>query len=130
MKSEEQDTIKHWKKTCNENWEETWRQNAPEHFKEKKPLFFTTSVTETLRRKQQRVINRVIIGHTNLTHVHLMKNERPKMCQECNTRLTMDHLLAYCQSYQAQRIENNIPRNQETKKVINFLKDTNLYDSM
>ena len=33
------------------------------------------------------------IGHTFITHGYLMNNTHPSVCEECNSQITLKHLL-------------------------------------
>uniref|UniRef100_A0A8D8W0E2 Uncharacterized protein n=1 Tax=Cacopsylla melanoneura TaxID=428564 RepID=A0A8D8W0E2_9HEMI len=52
-----------------------------------------------LSRKDQVSITRIRIGHTNLTHCHLMKKENPPVCSRCACRITVKHILKECHIY-------------------------------
>ena len=41
---------------------------------------------------------RLKIGHTRLTHEHRLKGVAQPMCQECNTILTVEHILLNCKN--------------------------------
>ncbi|KAF0758991.1 Ribonuclease H1 [Aphis craccivora] len=57
----------------------------------------------TLSRKEEVIINRLIIGHTRLTHAFLMKKEDIPMCLTCNDPMTVKHILTDCRKYELQR---------------------------
>jgi len=42
------------------------------------------------------VINRLRIGHTRLTHLHLLTDEDLPTCQVCSLPLTVNHILLEC----------------------------------
>jgi len=49
-------------------------------------------------RKTEIIIKRLRIGHTHLTHGHLMKNQPPTECNLCGVILPVKHLMAECRS--------------------------------
>ncbi|KAL1457596.1 hypothetical protein WDU94_007809, partial [Cyamophila willieti] len=49
-----------------------------------------------ISRKKQVCLTRLRIGHTNLTHVFLMKKENPPLCEICHEPVTMEHILMKC----------------------------------
>ena len=55
-------------------------------------------------RQQTRAFTRLRIGHTNITHSHLLQNEAPPKCTACKVNLTVDHILDMCPIF------NNIRR--------------------
>ena len=48
--------------------------------------------TSSMQRKDQIVIMRLRIGHTKITYQHLMNKEKQKVCEQCNTKLTVKHI--------------------------------------
>jgi hypothetical protein len=66
-----------------------------------------------------------------------MAKEEPPACEGCGTPLTIKHILTECQLYQQERINLNItetldsllgPDPDQNRKILNFLKSTNLID--
>lgn len=53
-------------------------------------------MTLKLNRKNEMVLNRLRIGHTNLTHGFLMTKEDAKTCNKCGTRRSVKHILKEC----------------------------------
>jgi len=54
----------------------------------------------SLKRREQTIINRLRIGHTNMTHGYLMDANQPRIppvCPYCNeTVLTVQHIFSDC----------------------------------
>ena len=50
-------------------------------------------------RKVSCILTRLRIGHTRLTHQHLMENRPPPYCTDCLVPLTVRHFLAECPSF-------------------------------
>ena len=67
---------------------------------------YTTSHQNT--RLKERVLARLRLGHTNLTHCHLIERRPPPSCFKCNnnTRYTIQHFLIDCPHLHSHR--NNI----------------------
>lgn len=86
---------------------------------------------DNFSRKEKTVITRLRIGHTNLTHIHLIERTPPPLCR-CGDTVTVNHLFT-CHGFAANRINNNIDgiedlsNTQKLKNIINFLKEINLY---
>lgn len=59
----------------------------------------------TTKRVDQVVLTRLRIGHTRLTHGHLMTRPTgpPPMCQRCQVTLTITHILCDCPTYAYER---------------------------
>nr|CAH7748084.1 unnamed protein product [Callosobruchus chinensis] len=58
-----------------------------------------------LSRKEQVLLCRLRIGHTNLTHFHLFNRDPIPRCPRSNEVLTMEHVLICCTLYE--HIERN-----------------------
>lgn len=57
----------------------------------------------TSHKMQSRTIARLQMGHTRLTHSHLMNRLPPPVCTECQLQLTMTHIIESCTKYSEQR---------------------------
>ena len=53
----------------------------------------TTSLHHSYSRKEQVILNRLLIGHTHLTHSYLLNKEQPPNCNYCKSLLTVEHIL-------------------------------------
>ena len=80
------------------------------------------------------VIRRARIGHTNITHKFLMVNADPPVCATCNVQLTVNHILIDCRVNQAIRSQyyseqtlKELFKNERYSEVINFLKEIDMY---
>jgi ribonuclease HI len=88
-----------------------------------------------LNRKDQTVITRLRIGHTRLTHGHLLEKTNNPSCN-CSEPLTVQHILSCDLNKQIQdkhkiNFETLKEDNKEKLlKVIEYLKELNLYDKI
>ena len=88
-------------------------------------------------RKDQVVITRCRIGHTRITHSHLLKRERRPICNTCNRPLTVKHLLSECPLFETSR-QNllNVPsfleifKSVSPAKIVSYLKEINIYNKI
>lgn len=89
--------------------------------------------------KEQRILSRLRVGHTRLTHPHYFSSEQQPRCEACSVHLTVEHILAHCPRYQQQRnslqlkhsirdILSNDPN--EENKLILFLEHVGLYNKI
>ncbi|XP_055643805.1 uncharacterized protein LOC129779995 [Toxorhynchites rutilus septentrionalis] len=87
----------------------------------------------------QRILSRIRIGHTRLTHSHLLKHNPPPICTCCGIRLTVQHILIDCRAFAQTRSACGINGTladilaynpQKEELVIKFLKDSNLYNEI
>lgn len=90
-----------------------------------------------LPRRQEVILNRLQIGHTWLTHSHLMTRTDPDQCPTCGVTLTIKHIICNCLKYRDTKdsleIADNLgqalsPDPENVIKIIKFLKLTNLYN--
>ena len=84
----------------------------------------------TLSRREQRALCRIRIGHSRLTHAHIMdKHAEKPMCAECNCRLSMKHIMVDCPKYQHERssfLDGSTTEeiyNNSDRAIINFVKE-------
>ncbi len=70
-----------------------------------KPQLENWSTSFNSSRRLERAITRIRIGHTHLTHNHLILRTDPPHCNSCQTTLTLLHLLNDCIEYTPQRIK-------------------------
>ena len=80
------------------------------------------------------IIHRLRIGHTYITHRHLLHGQDEPICETCQVALTVRHILIECPVYAAQRnqLENtntlhDLFNSNSHSKVISFIKNTNFY---
>lgn len=90
------------------------------------------------KRKEQSILTRLHIGHTAITHRHLLQKEEPNVCQSCNTITTVQHIMHQCPDYADIQTRTGIATNPETafsdtrllQKVLDFIKQANLYNEI
>ena len=61
--------------------------------------FYKNVIPPTLKRRDQVVISRIIIGHAKITHKYILTKEDQPLCERCKTTLTIDHLILQCELY-------------------------------
>nr|CAI5826955.1 unnamed protein product [Callosobruchus analis] len=88
-----------------------------------------------MKRREQVVIARLRMGHTNVTSMHLLRGESPPMCSICQEIITTKHILLDCPQYEHYRIQLNLPNNircclnsaESIKNVLKFMQLTNVF---
>lgn len=88
--------------------------------------------------KEQRILTRVRIGHTWLSHSWRIKKVEQPRCAHCNDILTIDHIIRMCPEFDALRMECDIPTGLEVyenttemeDKLLNFLAKAKLLDEL
>nr|CAI5825307.1 unnamed protein product [Callosobruchus analis] len=81
------------------------------------------------------LICRLRIGHTFLTHSHLLLGNPPESCQSCDVLLTWRHIFLECPLYMVARILFNLPDSVKScwlssgniRSTLSFLKTIKLF---
>jgi hypothetical protein len=116
------------KKESLETWQNQWEQTTSHMLNIKR----TTKRWESIKvfnRRVQVVITRMRIGHTHLTHGYHLNHLEPPRCDNCDTTLTVPHILNSCGLFGAARAKYGIDvtslGNDEEKNenLLYFLKD-------
>lgn len=74
-----------------------------------------------LNRKDETTINRLSIGYIRITHRFLVSNDEPPICEDCNTKITVKHIITECHVYQQKRTNLILT---EMKHMMKFLDQT------
>ncbi|KAI5717307.1 hypothetical protein M8J77_003609 [Diaphorina citri] len=74
-----------------------------------------------INRKEQVSLTRLRIGHTNTTHIHLMKKENPPICVPCGCVISVKHILTDCQTHSNIRAPLNL-----SSTLLSCLKDNDI----
>ena len=122
---------------CTNLWESEWRRTPNNKLREIKNTTEYWPKPHTSNRKDEVVINRLRIGHSKMSHGHLMRREEPAMCLTCGEPLTVKHLLIHCRIHIDARKSLKLPDNlfealspihDNTNKIIIFLKQIDMYN--
>ncbi|KAL1447573.1 hypothetical protein WDU94_009873 [Cyamophila willieti] len=102
-----------------------------------KPVVTPWASSNRVNRSDEKVLTRLRIGHSLLTHQFLMERLAPPVCDTCHASLTIQHILCYCRKFNHERTKfncNNIPFkdllgdcDSNIDKVMMFLKETHVY---
>ena len=97
-------------------------------------------MTGIINRKDEVIINRLRIGHTRLTHSFRMENRpHPPLCDQCegDHELTVKHILIDCRFLKIIRRQhydvtdlNQLFKTVSSKRILDFVKDIGLYNSL
>ena len=130
-----EDIKKHTKQTLNHKWLKLWTHlnTKLNHIKNNIQIWHNPGLT----RKEETILNRLRIGHTFITHRHLMEKSDPPICETCGVDLTVKHIITECRKYKDARKKNDIsqkigealgPDLQSTNNLLQFLKETKIYN--
>jgi hypothetical protein len=93
--------------------------------------------SEQLSRQSETILIRLRTGHSLLTHQHLFLKQPPPLCTNCNTPISIHHILIDCPLHHRARIthlkDNNLKNilsdNQiKVDNLIQFLKEIKLFN--
>lgn len=90
------------------------------------------------KRFEQVILTRLRLGHTRLTHEHLLSRNAIPNCEACNTEVTVKHLLLECTKYATERRRWQVPNTIQatlgedcnSSNLLNFLKDINIINKL
>ena len=119
-------------------WETRWLQLREVKLREIKSS--TKSWPDRENTFDQRVITRLRIGHTRLTHEFLLKKSSPPVCECCGTTMDVRHIILQCRKHENVRRKYNIDTsslraalkndNECEERLLNFLREANIYKTL
>lgn len=119
-------------------WQQEWNQNTYNKLFQIKTKVNEYTPTLTKSRKEQVVLSRLRIGHTNLTHSFILKKELQPKCNTCQTPLTVIHILIECKAltnlrtnllFNANNMKNLFKYN-DAENIFKFLKELKIYQKI
>ena len=87
------------KKSIKTIWQAKWAQTRNNKLREIKENVTPWAPAQHLNRYHEVILTRLRIGHTLLTHGHLMERRPQPYCPDCLVPLTVKHFIAECPSY-------------------------------
>ncbi|PSN48513.1 hypothetical protein C0J52_14064 [Blattella germanica] len=125
--------IKH---TVNKQWKLQWSSTSTSKLHEVRPGPTHTQLPKDITRRDQVVLTRLRIGHTRITHSHILNHEPQPSCDQCHTNLTVRQILVECPRYDEQRRKYHVPEYMSTalsvtirsENVLKFTKEIKLYE--
>jgi ribonuclease HI len=125
------DAISIIKRSIHADWETQWK-NTNTKLRHIAPDLQPKSHKE-LTRRESVILRRLRIGHTALTHKHLLERSNTPTCRRCNTPTTVKHILLDCPNLQHHREKNQLANNMTTilntepEHVIQYIRDCEIY---
>lgn len=96
---------------CFNLWELEWWRTPNNKLRETKKTTTQWPILQSFNRIEEVTIYRLRIGHTKLSHGHVMSKDEPSVCQSCGILLSVKHLLIYCRVYTEEKHNHKIPDN-------------------
>lgn len=128
------------KQSCHQSWQNEWDDpiHSSNKLKSVKNHIEHWSTSHNTERLNEIILTRLRIGHTRITHGHLMNREPPPICDNCQTPLTVKHILLDCQKYTIQRqilTTSALPTllgndSTQTEQLLKFIHNSNLTHSI
>lgn len=117
-------------------WQNLWKNQTGNKLFQIKPKIGKWGNDLGNTRKKQVVITRTHIGHTYLTHSHILKKTNPPKCR-CGSLITIRHILSECkiitrirQKYLNGKDLKEIFKNTDTEKIYSFLKEIKILNKI
>jgi ribonuclease HI len=103
-----------------EYWQSDWNDNITDKLKEVKSKVVPWGNPYFKNRRIETAIARLRIGHSRITHEHLMTNTDPRQCRRCNVVLSIKHILIECPNFAKSRKDcfNHIPPPLTLNKIL------------
>ena len=121
-------------------WQERWDKEVGNKLHAIMPQIDEKYYSGCTNRKDEVIINRLWIGHTRLTHSFRMENRsHPPLCDQCggDHELTVKHILIECNFLNIIRRRhydvtdlNQLFKTVSSKRILDFVKDIGLYNSL
>ena len=77
--------------------------------------------------RKEVILNRLLIGHTHLTHSYLLNKEQPPNCNYCKSLLTVEHITS-CSASNSQL--SHILTNISKQHIFNYLSAINIFNKL
>ena len=121
-------------------WQERWDKEVDNKLHAIMPQIDDKYYSGCTNRKDEVIINRLRIGHTRLTRSFRMENRpHPPLCDQCegDHELTVKHILIECDFLKIIRRRhydvtdlNQLFKTVSSKRILDFVKDIGLYNSL
>lgn len=128
----------HLKTLVKFKWQNWWDNiSLPNKIRDIKISVFPWTSSNRKIRAEEKILTRLRIGHSRLTHKYLMERTDPPICDSCSVQITVEHILCHCFKFIRQRQKFNLydmeineilgdnPR--IIDRVMDFLKDIHAY---
>ena len=115
-------------------WQKSWDEQTQNKLHHIQDTIGECPAGYRRNRKEEVIISRLRIGHTHITHSHLLKGEDYPVCPTCKVPLTIKRILINCDSFSQIRPKHyqtnnlkNLFKNSKLEEILGFLKEINLF---
>lgn len=129
------DAVRWIKERIRDCWNLQWFNSRDFALRRIKPSTFPWP--DNKNPKNRRILSRLRIGHTRLTHSYRITKDDPPNCPTCGVPLSIQHILIDCLKYDNERLTLNMSNTLEEvlsppqeEKLIEFLKKSGLYNQL
>ena len=93
------DLVCYTKLHLRKNWQSFWDEQVQSKLHAVHPELGLWPHRSQERRRDELILCRLRIGHTHLTHRHLLVGDPPPVCVSCQERLSVEHILIHYAEY-------------------------------
>ena len=93
------DLVCYTKLHLRKKWQSFWDEQVQSKFHAVHPELGLWPHSSQERRRDELILCRLRIGHTHLTHRHLLVGDPPPVRVSCQERLSVEHILIHCAEY-------------------------------
>lgn len=120
-------------------WQAEWENMRNNTLREVKNTVLPYKTSGGQTRRDSVVLTRLRIGHTILTHAHLLERKDKPNCTFCNEPISIKHIITQCNGLQNERRRLKLPENlrealaedeDREKQILSFFKSVNLYSKI
>lgn len=120
-------------------WNNEWNVSYNNKLREIKNTVAPFREARTGNRREDVILTRLRIGHTQLTHSYLLEKADPPKCTKCNQALTVKHIIVNCPGYNDTREKIGLEPSMrealaddgsQAEKVLQFFKEIGLIDAI
>lgn len=87
-------------------WQKEWNNEIHNKLHMVKPVLSEWESARHRERFYEVVLCRLRIGHTRLTHGHLLRGDEAPVCEHCDSQLSILHILVECPAYDRERYKH------------------------
>ena len=131
------DFLPNVKSYVKESWQERWNNQVDNKLNAITPIIQQFK-TNSLSRREQVIIHRIRIGHSRLTHSHLMERKPAPRCHFCNRdMLSIKHVMLECSKFMYSRRRHFHVASMKDlfdivslRSILDFVKDIGIFHSL